>query len=89
MAEIKLDFSQPKITFSRGHKDGRDGEIRKKVPKVISLLLKCINLMFVRMQPNVKHVDQVRPACVHSLAKKHSSCEVCYQCKQCKEVFLR
>ena len=37
MVGIKLDLSYPKITFSRGRNDGRDSELRSKVPKVTEL----------------------------------------------------
>ena len=32
---------------------------------------------------------KVHRPCVHNLAKKHRSCNVCYECKQCKEMFLK
>ena len=38
MVGIKLDLSYPKIT-SRGRKDGRDSELRSKVPKVIACIM--------------------------------------------------
>ena len=39
MVGIKLDLSYPKITFSRGRNDGRDSELRSKVPKVIACIM--------------------------------------------------
>ena len=36
-----------------------------------------------------RRVPKVHKPCTHSLAKKHHACEVCYECSQCKEVFLK
>jgi hypothetical protein len=34
-------------------------------------------------------IPKTQKPCVHNLAKKHRSCGDCYECKQCKDMFLK
>ena len=36
-----------------------------------------------------KSIPKITKACKHDLTKKHKSCEVCYECKSCKDMFLK
>jgi hypothetical protein len=36
-----------------------------------------------------KSIPKVTKTCKHDLTKKHKSCEVCYECKSCKDMFLK
>ena len=36
-----------------------------------------------------KTIPKVTKSCKHNLTKKHKSCDVCYECKSCKDIFLK
>ena len=33
-------------------------------------------------------IPKIHKQCKHRLAKKHRTCDVCYQCNQCREMFM-